>query len=356
MSDQFFSPPPNYDDFLSDLKERIRRAQVRAALAVNQELIMLYWQIGREISAKIRREGWGAKVISRLAKDLKADFPELGGLSQRNLQYMRSFAEAYPDPEITQRIAAQIPWRHNQAILDKLKSTEERLWYAQKSLENGWSRDILVLQIETNLLGRSGEAVTNFDRTLPQPQSDLARELLKDPYCFEFLTISEAAQERELEQSLIEHIKEFLLELGLGFSFLGSQYPIIVDGKEYRIDLLFYHVKLHCYIVIDLKIGEFTPAHSGQLNFYVSAVDNLFRSEGDNRTIGMILCRSKSDVTVQYSLQDIQKPIGVSTFRLKDDLPDSLKGSLPSASQLEMELSAVPIAPEANSNQEDAEE
>lgn len=317
---------------------------------------MLYWQIGREISGKIKREGWGAKVIARLAKDLKADFPELGGLSQRNLQYMRSFAEAYPDPEIMQRIAAQFPWRHNQVLLDKLKSVEERLWYAQKSLENGWSRDILVLQIETNLLGRSGEAITNFERTLPQPQSDLARELLKDPYCFEFLTISEAAQERELEQSLIEYIKEFLLELGLGFAFLGSQYPIIVDGKEYRIDLLFYHVKLHCYIVIDLKIGEFTPAHSGQLNFYVSAVDNLFRAEGDNRTIGMILCRSKSDVTVQYSLQDIQKPIGVSTFRLKDDLPDSLKGSLPSASQLEMELSTVPLTSDADSNQEDAED
>ena len=352
MSDPLFSPPPSYDEFLSDLKERIRRAQVRAALAVNQELITLYWHLGQEISLKVQRGGWGAKVISRLAKDLKAAFPDLGGLSQRNLQYMRAFAEAYPDPEIMQRIAAQIPWRHNQAILDKLKTMEERLWYAQKSQENGWSRDILVLQIETNLYARSGGAVTNFEQTLPPPQSDLARELLKDPYCFEFLTLSESAQERELERGLIEHIKEFLLELGLGFAFLGSQYPLIVDGKEYRLDLLFYHVKLHCYIVIDLKIGEFTPAHSGQLNFYVSAIDNLLRSESDNRTIGMILCRSKSDVTVQYALQDIQKPIGVSTFRLKDDLPDSLKESLPSASQLEIELSTISLDAEPDSDED----
>lgn len=343
MSDPLLSSPATYDDFLKNLKEQIRRAQVKAALAVNQELILLYWQIGQDISLKIKREGWGAKVISRLAKDLKAAFPDLGGLSQRNLQYMRSFAEAYPDREIMQRVAAQIPWRHNQAILDKLKTIEERLWYAQKSLENGWSRDILVLQIETNLYQRIGGAVTNFERTLPQPQSDLARELLKDPYCFEFLTISENAQERELEQGLIEHIKEFLLELGLGFAFLGSQYPIVVDSKEYRIDLLFYHVKLHCYIVIDLKIGEFTPSHSGQLNFYVSAVDNLLRTEGDNRTIGLILCRSKGDTTVEYSLQDVHKPIGVSTYRLRDDLPDSLKESLPSTSQLEMELSTLPL-------------
>jgi predicted nuclease of restriction endonuclease-like (RecB) superfamily len=346
VSDNLLSSPPNYDEFLNDLKERIRRAQIKAALAVNQELILLYWHIGWEISAKIKRDGWGAKVVARLAKDLKKSFPTMGGFSQRNLQYMRSFAGAYPDFEIVQRYAAQIPWRHNQVLLDKLKDIEQRLWYAQKSLENGWSRDILVLQIETRLYERSGGAITNFERTLPKPQSDLAQQLLKDPYCFEFLAISEDIQERELEQSLINHIKEFLLELGMGFSFLGSQYPIIVDGKEYRIDLLFYHVKLHCYVVIDLKIGEFTPAHSGQLNFYVSAVDNLFRFEGDNRTIGMILCRSKSDITVQYALQDIQKPIGVSTYRLKDNLPDPLKNNFPSVSQLEMELSTISLETE----------
>lgn len=341
MTDQILFNPENYDDFLRDLKQRIRQAQSKAALAVNQELITLYWQIGKEITIRIKREGWGAKVTSRLAKDLKKAFPEMSGLSERNLQYMKAFAEAYPDLEFAQRCAAQIPWRHNQVILDKVKSSEERVWYAQKSFEHGWSRDILVLQIETKLYIRSGGAATNFERTLPKPQSDLAQELLKNPYCFEFLTISDDAQEKELEKGLLAHIKEFLLELGLGFAFLGSQYPIVVDGKDYRLDLLFYHVRLHCYIVIDLKIGEFTPSHSGQLNFYVSAVDNLLRSDGDNRTIGMILCRSKSDITVQYALQDVQKPIGVSTYRLKEDLPDAIKGSLPTVEQLQMELNSI---------------
>jgi predicted nuclease of restriction endonuclease-like (RecB) superfamily len=356
VTDLIFSTPEKYDEFLQDVKQHIRQAQVKAALAVNQELIMLYWQIGTEISLKIKREGWGAKVTSRLAKDLKKAFPEMTGLSERNLQYMRTFADAYPDLKFTQRIAAQIPWRQNQAILEKVKSPEERIWYAQKSFENGWSRDVLVLQIETNLYMRSGGAATNFERTLPKPQSDLAQELLKNPYCFEFLTIAEDAQERDLELNLLGHIKEFLLELGIGFAFLGSQYPMVVDGREYRIDLLFYHVKLRCYIVIDLKMGEFTPAHSGQLNFYVSAVDNLLRSEWDNRTIGMILCRSKSDTTVQYALQDIQKPIGVSTYRLKEDLPESVKSSLPTLEQLQMELDAAVAEVQANTAAEDANE
>lgn len=338
--------PDNYDDFLRDLKERIRTAQVRAALAVNQELITLYWQIGRSILERQQEEGWGAKVIAQLAKDLARDFPEMTGFSSRNLKYMRSFAEAYPDEEIMQRSVAQLPWRHNIALLEKLKSHEKRLWYAGQALENGWSRDILVLQIETDLYRRMGGAITNFQQVLPSPQSDLAQSLLKDPYHLDFLTLSKDAQERELEKGLVQHIRDFLLELGLGFAFLGNQYPIEVDGKEYRLDLLFYHVKLHCYVIIELKMGEFQPEHSGKMNFYVAAVDNLLRSERDNRTIGIILCKSKRKTTVEYALQEMGKPIGVSTFTLRESLPEPLRDSLPSVEQLETELEALATEPD----------
>jgi predicted nuclease of restriction endonuclease-like (RecB) superfamily len=227
------------------------------------------------------------------------------------------------------------------ALLDKLRSLEERLWYAQQALENGWSRDVLVLQIETGLHQRLGSAMTNFQQALPTPQSDLAQQLIKDPYNFEFLTLSRDAQEKELERALVEHIRDFLMELGVGFAFLGSQYPLVVDEKEYRLDLLFYHTRLHCYVVIDLKIGEFEPEFSGKMNFYVSAVDHLIRTEEDKPTIGIILCRSKRKTTVEFALQDVQKPIGVATYRLKHDLPEALKGSLPTAEQLEIEVNAA---------------
>jgi predicted nuclease of restriction endonuclease-like (RecB) superfamily len=330
--------PDDYNKFLSSLKNRIRAAQIRASLAVNEEMITLYWEIGQEILSRQHQEGYGTKVVDQLARDLKKAFPGLVGFSARNLKYMRAFAEAYPDKSIVQRSVAQLPWRHNIALLEKLKSPEERLWYAQQTLVNGWSRDVLVMQIETRLLERQGSAITNFERTLPRSESDLAAQLLKDPYNFDFLSLTQGTQERELEAALIEHIRDFLMELGVGFAFLGSQYPLMVDNKEYFIDMLFYHVKLHCYIVIELKVGEFTPFYSGQLNFYVSAVDNLLRSPEDRRTIGLILCRSKSDITVEYALQDIQKPIGVATYKLKEDLPEPLKGSLPSIEQLEVEL------------------
>ncbi|MBW4541590.1 MAG: DUF1016 family protein [Myxacorys chilensis ATA2-1-KO14] len=345
--------PNDYNDFLSDLKDRIRSAQVRAALAINEELIQLYWVIGREILMRQRQEGYGTKVVERLAKDLKKEFPKLTGFSARNLNYMRAFAEAFPDKALLQRSVAKLPWRHNIALLEKLKSTDDRLWYAQQALENGWSRDILAIQIETKLRERQGSASTNFDRTLPSADSDLATQLLKDPYNFTFLSISQDAQERELEHALIDHIRDFLIELGVGFAFLGSQYSLIVDGKEYFIDLLFYHVKLHCYVVIELKIGEFIPAYSGQLNFYVSAIDNLIRSPEDKRTIGLILCRSKSDITIEYALQDIHKPIGVATYKLKEDLPQHLKNSLPSIEQLEVELQAAAAEIESQEVEED---
>ena len=334
-------PDSNYADFLDGLKQRIRSVQVKAALAVNQELVLLYWQIGCEILARQEEEGWGAKVIERLARDLKREFPDIKGFSRTNLLYMRSFAKAYPNEQFVHQLGGQIPWKHNCILIDKVKDSEQRLWYIQKTIENGWSRDILAMQIESGLYERQGGAITNFERVLPAPQSDLAQQLIKDPYNFDFLTLTEDAQERELERALIDHIRDFLMELGLGFSFLGSQYPLVVSGKEYRLDLLFYHVQLHCYVVIDLKMGEFEPQHSGQMSFYVAAVDNLLRSDRDDPTIGIILCKTKDKTTVEYALQGSQQPIGVSTYQLQSKLPPSIQNKLPTVEQLEMELSTA---------------
>lgn len=333
----FLSSPDNYVSFFNDLKQRIRQAQVKAALAVNQELLLLYWQIGKEILERQQAEKWGSKIIDRLAKDLKYEFPDMNGFSRSNLKYMRLFAQSYAEDQISQAPLGEIPWYHNIALLEKLKNAEERLWYAQKTIENGWSRNVLVMQIESDLYRRQGGAVTNFAYTLPQPQSDLAQNLIKDPYNFDFLTLKEGAQERELERALVDHIRDFLLELGVGFAFLGSQYPIQVDGKDYRLDLLFYHVQLRCYIVIDLKMTEFEPEFTGKMNFYVSAVDDLLRHPYDQPTIGLILCKSKSKTTAEYALRNLNTPIGVSTHRL----PKQLKDSLPSIKQLEIELEAI---------------
>ncbi len=336
-----FPTDENYISFLRSLKERIRQAQIKAALAVNNELILLYWQIGREILNRQKQEGWGAKVIERLAQDLKQEFTDMSGFSPRNLKYMRALAEAYPDEQIVLRLIAQIPWGHNQTLLNKLKSYEQRLWYAQKAIENGWSRDVLTLQIETDLYARQGGAITNFERTLPELDSDLAQQLIKDPYNFNFLSISENAKERELEQALVERIRNFLLEMGTGFAFVGSQYRLEVEGDEYFIDLLFYHLKLHCYIAIDLKVTEFKPEYSGKMNFYISAVNNLLRTEVDGPTIGIILCRSKKKTTVEFALDTVQNPIGVSTYKLRGELPPPLQNCLPTIKQLEMELEAA---------------
>ena len=271
MSERPSPIPENYDDFLRDLKERIRSAQVRAALSVNRELVLLYWQLGQDILTRQRQQGWGAKVIDRLARDLQKEFPDMKGFSPRNLKYMRAFAEAYPNEPIVQEVLAQITWYHNIALIEKLKSPEERLWYAQKTVENGWSRNVLVHQIETGLHRRLGAALTNFDRTLPKPQSDLAQQLLKDPYNFEFLSLGEEVQERDLERALVNHIRDFLLELGVGFAFVGSQYHLEIEGDDYYIDLLFYHLRLRCYVVIDLKMKEFQPEYSGKMNFYIGS-------------------------------------------------------------------------------------
>ncbi|GAP99547.1 hypothetical protein NIES2104_61130 [Leptolyngbya sp. NIES-2104] len=329
--------PNGYDDFLHNLKERIRSAQVRAALAVNRELVLLYWQIGQQIRERQQRDGWGAKVIEKISKDLQQEFPEIKGFSRSNLMYMRAFAEAYEGEEIVQRCVGQLPWRHNIALLEKLKSLDMRLWYGEKAIENGWSRDVLVYQIESKLFERQGGAITNFERTLPKPQSDFAQQLIKDPYHLNFLSLGENPQERELEQGLVTHIRDFLLELGVGFSFVGSQYHLEVDGDDYYLDLLFYHLKLRCFIVIDLKMVEFQPEFSGKMNFYVSAVDDLLRHTHDQPTIGIILCKSKSKTKAEYALRNLNTPIAVSTHRL----PQQLQESLPSVEQLEMKLEAL---------------
>jgi predicted nuclease of restriction endonuclease-like (RecB) superfamily len=349
-----------YSDFIEDLKAQIRVAQVRAALAVNRELILLYWRIGRRILQQQETQGWGSKVIEQLSQDLKREFPDIAGFSPRNLKYMRALAEAYPEEPIVQQAVAQIPWGHNCILLDKVKDSQARLWYMQQAVEHGWSRNILVLQIETQLYQRQGSAsvclpseplsppaaeitpaITNFQRALPPPQSDLAQQLIKDPYNFDFLTLSQASQVRELERALVDHIRDFLLELGVGFAFLGSHYPITVDEKEYRLDLLFYHTRLHCYVVIDLNAGEFEPEFSGRMNFYIAAVNDQLRSHLDQPTIGMILCRSRRKTTVEYALQSVQNPIGVATYQLGEDLPAPLQNSLPSVETLEMEIDAI---------------
>ena len=330
--------PAGYAKLLADLKKRIRNARVRVAISANRELILLYWEIGRMVLKRQKEEGWGSKVIDRLAKDLKQEFPDMKGFSSRNLKYMRAFAEAYPDRKFVQQAAAQIPWFHHCTILDKVKTHAERTWYIQQTIEYGWSRNVLVHQIEGDLYHRKGKAITNFNRTLPSPQSDLAQEVLKNPYVFDFLGLTEDIRERELEKQLISRIRDFLLELGVGFAFVGSQVHIEVGGEDFYLDLLFYHLKLRCYVVIELKTSTFKPEYAGKMNFYLSAVDDLLRHPDDKPSIGIILCKSRNKIIVEYALRDTTKPIGVSSYRLTRALPEDIKGSLPSVEDLEREL------------------
>ena len=330
--------PVDYAAWLAELKIRIHTAQQRATLAVNRELVLLYWQIGRDILDRQGREGWGAKVIERLAQDLRSAFPDMKGFSPRNLKYMRAFAEAWPDGEFVQGVLAQLPWYHQLALLDKLPDSETRRWYAAKAIEHNWSRNILTMQIETRLLERSGQAVTNFPVSLPRPQSDLARESLKDPYRFDFLGLTDEAQEREIEHALVKHVTEFLLELGAGFAFVGRQVLLDVGGDEFFIDLLFYHLKLRCYVVIELKGGKFKPEHLGQLGFYLTAVDRQVKSEQDNPSIGLLLCKSKNKIVAEYALGDKSQPMGIAEYKLLDSLPAELQTSLPSIETIEQAL------------------
>jgi predicted nuclease of restriction endonuclease-like (RecB) superfamily len=330
--------PEGYADWLADLKTRIHSAQQRATLAVNRELVMLYWQIGRDILARQACQGWGAKVIGRLAHDLRNAFPEMKGFSRANLMYMRAFAEAWPDEQIVQQAVGQLPWGHNLVLLSRLKQPEQRLAYAQAAIEHGWSRNVLNIHIETRLLERTGKAVTNFAERLPAPGSDLARESLKDPYLFDFLDVSKEADEREIESALVKHVTQFLLELGAGFAFVGRQMHLEVGGDDFFIDLLFYHLKLRCYVVIELKADKFKPEHLGQLGFYLTAVDRQVKAEQDNPTIGLLLCKSKNKVVAEYALGDKTQPMGVSEYKLLESLPEPLQTNLPSIEQIEREL------------------
>jgi len=332
--------PSGYADWLVELKTRIHSTQQRASLAVNRELVLLYWQIGGDIVDRQTQEGWGAKVIERLAQDLRNIFPDMKGFSPRNLKYMRAFAQAWPDSEFVQEVLAQLPWYHQLALLDKLASPEARRWYAAKAIENNWSRNVLVMQIESHLLERSGKAITNFDLQLPKPQSDLARETLKDPYRFDFLGLTEEAQERDIETALVQHITRFLLELGAGFAYVGRQVHLEVGGDDFFIDLLFYHLSLRCYVVVELKAGEFQPEHAGKLSFYLNAVDAQMKTAQDNATIGLLLCKSKNRVVAEYSLRDSNKPIGVAEYQLIQALPADLEDKLPSIEAIERELAS----------------
>jgi len=345
-------PPPRhemsdgYGSLLDELKRTIASERVRVVLAANSAMVLLYWDIGQTILERQQQQGWGAKVIDRLSADLREAFPDMSGLSARNLKYMRAFAQAWPDRAIVQQAAAQIPWFHNCILLDKLGNAEERLWYVQKTLENGWSRNILAMQISGQLHLRSGRAISNFQAVLPPPDSDLAVQAFKDPYLFDFLGTADPRREREVEQALIEQVEKLLLELGQGFAFVGRQMTLEVGDEDFVIDLLFYHYRLRRFVVVELKAVPFDPAFVGKLNLYLSAVDDLLKQPDDGPTIGLLLCRGKQHVAVEYALRGMTQPLGVADWetQLVNKLPESLAGSLPTVEQLEAELSAAETA------------
>lgn len=359
---------------LADVKGRIQAAQTRAVLAVNAELVRLYWDIGRMIDGRQRREGWGAAVIPRLAKELKNELPELKGFSERNIDRMIAFYRAYPDPagvsppavaklppldEMPQPVAKSsaqfvqgglaqtpdsllwsVPWAHHVVLMEKVKDLATRLWYMEQTLANGWSRNVLGLQIDARAHARQGKAVSNFAALLPEPQSDLAQQALKDPYIFDFLTLTEPFQERELETELVRHLEKFLLELGQGFAFVGRQYRLDVGDEDFYIDLLFYHLSLRAFVVIDLKKGKFKPEYAGKLNFYCNVVNDRLKHPTDAPTIGLILCQTRDQLLAEYSFAGIDKPIGISTYELTRALPARLKSALPTVEEIEAELSS----------------
>lgn len=369
--------PTGYRGLLDDLKARVRAAQIKAAIAANRELVQLYWDMGRLIVERQEREGWGQSVIERLADDVQSAFPGLKGFSRSNIFRMRAFFVAYegageivaqpvrqllapkvprPVGQMSKAKVAQavrqlgglplpeplgkIPWGHNVVLMEKLADLRERFWYAEQAVEHGWSRAVLTVQIELDLFGRQGKAVTNFAATLPAPQSDLARQTLKDPYVFDFLTLHADAQEHELEAALIDHVQKFLLELGAGFAFVGRQVPVPVGDEDFHIDLLFYHLKLRCFVVIDLKTRRFTPEDAGKMNFYLSSVDDNLRHRDDQPSIGLILCKQRDRIIAEYALRDMSKPIGISQWETKlvQSLPKHLRGPLPTIEEIEAEL------------------
>ena len=333
-----------YQTFLRELKLKISKSRIRAALAVNQELIRMYWELGKKIIEMQKQHSWGSKFIEQLSQDLRNAFPESHGFSRDNLKRMRIFAEEYSDDEFRAQVAPQLPWGHIILLMQKIKDKKQREWYAQQCVELGWSRSAFEKNIRQELYQRQAlpEAKTsNYLEVLPTPQSSLAHDILKDPYNFDFLGLHDEALERDIEHASIKHITKFLLELGAGFAFVGEQVPISLEGEEYFIDMLFYHLKLRCFIVVELKAAKFKPEHAGQLNFYLNLVDDFYKKEHDNPSIGILLCKSHNKVVAEYAIKGIQKPIGVSKYQLTKALPEKLEGVLPTIEELEAELSLL---------------
>ena len=326
-----------YFETIESIKNEIKSAQYKATVSVNRELIMLYYNIGKVINA---HKTWGSKFIDNLAADIKLSFPNTTGYSARNLKYMAKFAATYPDIEFVQTVSAQITWSHNVALLDKVKDDNIRVWYMQKTIENGWSHSVLIHQIESGLYERQAiaEKISNFENRLASPQSELAVQTMKDPYIFDFIPFKEDMVERDIEQALVKDITKLLLELGTGFAFLGNQYHLNVGGDDFYIDLLFYNLNLRCYIVIELKTGEFKPEYAGQLNFYLSAVDGMLKKDDDNSSIGLLLCKSKNALVAEYALKDMSKPIGVSEYKITNSLPEGLSRQLPSIEDIQKRI------------------
>ncbi len=325
-----------YLSVIESVKAEISKAKYNAVLHVNEELTLLYYHIGCIIN---EHKSWGNKFIDNLAKDIKVSYPSSTGYSVRNLKYMAKFASVY-DEQFVQTVSAQIPWSHNVTIVEKIKETKKREWYIQKTIENGWSHSVLVHQIESGLYERQEvvQKVTNFENLLPMPQSELAMQTMKDPYVFDFIPFKEDMVERDIENALVKDITALLLELGTGFAFLGNQYRLNVGGDDFYIDLLFYNLNLHCYVVIELKTGEFKPEYAGQLNFYLSAVDGQLKKESDNPTIGLLLCKSKNNLVAEYSLKDMSKPMGISEYKISSVLPKELSSQLPSVEDIQKRI------------------
>lgn len=332
--------PRGYAQTLGEIKQRIKQERLRVVMSANSAMVLLYWDIGRLILQRQQREGWGARVIDRLSLDLREAYPEMKGFSSRNLLFMRSFAEACPDAAVVKQLVSQLPWGHVIRLLQRVKEPKIREWYIRKSIEHGWSRSVLELQVDGHAHARHGRALTNFNATMPPADSDMATQVFKDPYLFDFLGTADPRREREVEQALVDHIQRFLLELGSGFAFVGRQVHLEFTSHDYYVDLLFYHLKLRCFVVIELKAVPFDPGFVGQMNVYLSAVDDLLRHPDDKPTIGLLLCRSKDKIVVEYALRDLRKPIGVAEWRTRivEKLPEDLKGSLPTVEEIEAEL------------------
>jgi predicted nuclease of restriction endonuclease-like (RecB) superfamily len=336
--EQTFSTDKQYKKWITELKGRIQGAQIKAAVAVNRQLLELYWDLGREICEKQKKAEWGDGLIEQLAKDLSAEFPGVKGFSRANLFFIKKWFLFYQSSGIVSQVVRQIPWGHNRVIIIKCATIESALLYVQKTIQNNWSRAVLVAQMESKLYERSGKIINNFDTTLAAPQADLARETLKNPYNFDFLTLGEKAKERDLENALTDHIQHFLLELGQGFAYMGRQYPLDVGGDHFYLDLLFYHTRLRCYVVVELKAAEFVPEFAGKLNFYLNVVNAQLKHVQDQPSIGILLCKTPNKVIVEYALENILSPLGVAEYQITNAIPENLKGELPSSEELEQEL------------------